>query len=964
MSPDTQAPTVLRFSIPDVPDPQDRSLVAACGGDVSGKAAEAASQFLRAFATLPAGEVSCVVRFSFDPARRGQARLRTNLLLKHPPGSALAAVLDTLVQAGPLEPIFGPKRTSPAAEDRPHSDDAADYGAVCEIVKRELIWTQDHDRRQLNPDIPDHYYLLTPFQARPDNDWSALDRLLDRFQAPAMVEVALTPADVRSEREVHYRLVTALMRVNQTGWDLDPEKARMAAQGVELHEIKVRDPVADELLREHEDLQRALREPQFHFSVRCFAGSMEEARLLGSTVAEAALGEGKYRLLDAQADDEDSWVAVRSSSDNLCPTEGFDAPDVWQTPGLRPGMLKLRRLARLAQPSEIEGFFRLPVSRPGAPPRTARGRRDPRPLKAKELRKNIIIGDDLELGRLEPRLFAEGDSLALEKMFSGGRSGFPELRLTTGMLRKHIFIAGVPGSGKTTAMFNILCQLAHLDEPIPFLVIEPAKTEYRTLKRLRVHPDPEVRKLAEGLRVYTVGSEAGSPFRFNPLAYPEGISLDEHIGAVLSCFEAAMPMGGPLQGLLAEAVEEVYANPPEGQRFPRLKDLLRTARTIVDRKGYEGEVLGNLKAALDVRLGLLVRRSLGRVFDCDEGVPSLDELFTSNVVLEMDYLTSEHACLMSLFVLASLREHIRVTRASGAALTHVTVLEEAHNIVGRAGEARASEEAADPKAFAAQYVSRMLAELRALGEGIVIADQLPSAVAPEVVKNTGTKLAHRLVANQDREDLGGTMLLDGAGMEELARLQPGEAYFYSESTFRPRRCRGLPTHLYLGMGQPAEGADPPEMPQPPGRELFESLVKDEVWFREDCAARVHQMRREVDRAGDNLESLCQEIRERVEAWQQDLRLQPTIGVKGTELETYYGEMGELYDRSKAARSEAGALLVRLWDSADLDVLGSPGFDAVGETRKRLAERLLPEAEALSSALWAERRLIKSLMNAA
>ena len=961
MASEVQNPAVLRFSIPDVPDPQDRALVAACGGDVRGKAAEAASQFLRAFASLPVGEASCVVRFSFDPARRGQSRLRTDLLLSQAPGSALSAVLDTLVQAGPLEPIFSPKLEPLGTGNYPSSGDAPDYEAACEIVKRELIWAQDHDRRQLNPDIPDHYYILTPFQARPENDWSTLDRLLDRFQTPAMVEIVVTPADVTSEREVHYRLVTALMRVNQTGWDLDPEKARMAAQGVDLHEVKVRDPVADELLREHEDLQRALREPQFHFSVRCFAGSIEEARILGSTVAEAALGEGKYRLLQAHAGNENSWAAIRSSSADLSPTQGFDAPDVWQTPGLRPGMLKLRRLARLAQPTEIEGFFRLPVSRPGAPPRTARGRRDPRPLKAKELRENIIIGDDLELGRLEPRHFAQGDGLALERMFSGEESDFPELRLTTGMLRKHIFIAGVPGSGKTTAMFNILSQLAHLDEPIPFLVIEPAKTEYRTLKALRVHPDPEIRKLAEGLRVYTVGSETGSPFRFNPLAYPEGISLDEHIGAVLSCFEAAMPMGGPLQGLLAEAVEEVYADTPEGQRFPRLKDLLRTARTIVDRKGYEGEVLGNLKAALDVRLGLLVRRSLGKVFDCDEGVPSLDELFTSNVVLEMDYLTSEHACLMSLFVLASLREHIRVTRASGAALTHVTVLEEAHNIVGRAGDARASEEAADPKAFAAQYVSRMLAELRALGEGIVIADQLPSAVAPEVVKNTGTKVAHRLVANQDREDLGGTMLLDAAGMEELARLQPGEAYLYSESTFRPRRCRGLPTHIYLGMGQPAEGSNPPEIPQPPSREEFTSIVRDETWFREGCEARIRQMKRDVERTGSELQSLCQDTLDKLERWNRDLLAHFSVRAADSTLEHCYQEMGAARDRLDAAKAEAGALVVRLWDSPDLDVMGSPGFDAVDNTRKWLAELLLPEAEALIAALTSERRLFWSLM---
>ena len=95
----------------------------------------------------------------------------------------------------------------------------------------------------------------------------------------------------------------------------------------------------------------------------------------------------------------------------------------------------------------------------------------------------------------------------------------------------------------------------------------------------------------------------------------------------------------------------------------------------------------------------------------------------------------------------------------------------------------------------------MLAELRALGEGIIIADQLPSAVAPEVVKNTGTKLAHRLVSNEDRKDLGGAMLLGDTEIEEIARLKPGEAYFYPEGLHLPRRVRCLNANAYLELSE-------------------------------------------------------------------------------------------------------------------------------------------------------------------
>jgi hypothetical protein len=309
-----------------------------------------------------------------------------------------------------------------------------------------------------------------------------------------------------------------------------------------------------------------------------------------------------------------------------------------------------------------------------------------------------------------------------------------------------------------------------------------------------------------------------SPFRFNPLFFPEGITLDEHIGQILSCFEAAMPMGGPLQALIAEAVEEVYRYRGEGD-FPQMTDLLEAAAKIMETKKYEGEIRSNIQAAIEVRLGMLTRRAMGRIFQCETCIPSIKELLEYPTIIEMDYLSQDHACLLTLFLLSAIREQIKIDpNRRHRDLHHVTVVEEAHNIVGRTGSAKASEEIADPKAFAAQYISRMLAELRALGEGIIIADQLPSAVAPEVVKNTGTKLAHRLVSNEDREDLGGAMLLGGTEIEEIARLKPGEAYFYTEGLHLPRRVRCLNANAYLELSDFIDAGS------------LASVITKEEWF--------------------------------------------------------------------------------------------------------------------------------------
>jgi hypothetical protein len=910
-------------SVSDIPDPSDRSLAAQCGGDVRGQAFGAAEQVLRMITALEPGALQAGIRFRYDPsAEDRQARTRTDL--RFAVEEEAASRIEQLSTAGPLSAMYDFTPSS----DPPH--DYAGHGACCEIVRREGAWASDEDRREVNPAIPEHYYMLSSFEAKDGNDWMALDRLLDRFSHPACVEVMVEPADITMESQAHYRYLLQLMRVNRRSDDLTPQ-ATGAGRSSDLStpQSQVRDPIADDIRRDQEDLQDRMHEPHLHFAVRCWARSSDKAQQLAATVAETSLSEGEYRVLEYDPAD---LPRARSASEDL---EVLDrpllAPSVWtHIGGDGEGRHPFTRLSRLATVEELQGLFRLPVGRPGIAPRTMRRHTDPLPVDPPSL----LIGDDIESGTPPDRTYPDD----LGEVFEGGEIDHPEMRLDVGQLRKHMFLSGVSGSGKTVASFNLLAQLAHQD--IPFLVIEPAKTEYRTFKMLRDHPDPTIRDLAHDMKVFSVGNEEISPFRFNPLAVPEGISQDEHIGSLLASFRAALPMEGPLEGLLAEAVEAVYEDVPEGQRFPHLKDLVATARRIVEEKGYSGEVQDDLSAALDVRIGLLVRRSLGKVFDCDESVPDLEELFTSNVVLEMDYLSREHACLMSLFILSSMREYVRTARSSGADLSHVTLIEEAHNIVGRS----TGQGEADTQAFAAEYVSHLLAEMRALGEGLVIVDQLPSAVAPEVIKSTGTKLAHRLVATDDREDLGGTMLMRDAEREELARLRPGESYFYTEDLYRPRRTMGLGAHEYLALGHEAD-----ELPPPPDRDALRELIEEDDWFERARNQRLKSQFGGVEAQADHLESACEEaeqvltrVREQEEseeAKRRALAQAETLEEKRDDLVPVVDRVNpvQLWDRPEEVRERARAL------------------------HKRLGQDLLPRAQSLASAL---REAAESLSSAA
>lgn len=806
--------------IPAIPDCTHHRLVTLCGGDARGHIFAAAEHLLRMVANFQQGQLSLAIRFLFDPdASDGlQRRLSLQIAL----GVSDVVSEDTvrqLINSGPLSEFYDLKKPANA---RDSYDLPQRFPAICEVIRQEER-VKPLIRKEENPGrIPELYYSISPLEARGDNDYALVDSLLSRMTQPCAVEMLVSPVEQSRDLEAQYKYITRLMSVNQYGEDSPPGIQAAGFLGEELPEQQValplarkRDPMADDIAREHQELHRTLRQPQLLFNVKAYAMSPENALMLASAVAESGLCNGKYRLLPyAHGGNQDAldWVETAHEDSRTMTVSGRAMYTAVWNDGLPRGYKGMARLCRLASVDELKGLARLPVGGLGSP-RCIRKSTDPKGRMAAS--SSILIGDDME-GQEPPKREYGEPPRNLAELFSHNKPSLLEQRLSLGALTKHMFVAGVPGSGKTTAVFNILVQLAR--HGIPFLVIEPAKTEYRILKTLRQHKDPAVKALADQLRVYSPGNDDVSPFRFNPLAYPDGVTQDEHIGQAMACFEAAMPMDGPLQALIAEAVEEIYQGQAGGQ-FPQMTDLAKAAGAVLERKSYDGEVRSNLRAMIDVRLGLLTRRAMGRIFGCSASVPDTRELLKHPTIIEMDYLSQDHACLLTLFLLASVREEIRTdSRRRAKGLHHVTVIEEAHNIVGRSGPAKASEYNADPKAFAAQYVSRMLAELRALGEGIIIADQLPSAVAPEVVRNTGTKLAHRLVSNEDREDLGGAMLLGETEIEEIARLSTGEAYFYTEGLHRPRRVRCLNANNYLKLGDS------------PDNESIRSHLEGEAWY--------------------------------------------------------------------------------------------------------------------------------------
>jgi hypothetical protein len=418
----------------------------------------------------------------------------------------------------------------------------------------------------------------------------------------------------------------------------------------------------------------------------------------------------------------------------------------------------------------------------------------------------------------------------------------PPRGISVRALAHHAVILGMSGKGKSTCSHGILVQADR--HGIPFIVLESgSKSEYRALKCLARHTDPELRRFGEKLQIYTPGGEI-SPFRFNPLELPEGVLKDQHIDNLVASFTAAFPMHGSMPGILGEALEHLYWESEIKGSTPRLADLIGVVRAVLASKGYSGDVDSDFRAMFDVRLGTLTRRGIGRVFQCRESTPTIDQLLTAQSVIELSSLPADQACLLTFFLLTTIWARVRTMPWSGSGTRLVILLEEAHNIVGCNTDATASEDNADPKTHASALVCGMLAELRALGVAIIILDQLPTAIAPAVLKNTATKLAFREVYDEDREGLGGAMLFTDLEMEEIARLRTGEAFLHTEGYHRPRRICTPNLHAQW------------KLPPPPMGDAILPFLQADPWFLDAAGRRISIELEQLREAMDAFDAHC------------------------------------------------------------------------------------------------------------
>ena len=419
-----------------------------------------------------------------------------------------------------------------------------------------------------------------------------------------------------------------------------------------------------------------------------------------------------------------------------------------------------RRMVHMISAAEAMTFFHAPIDDgtiTGIPVNRIRVTRE-------TFAKGIIDESNIRLGRL---MGTGSDTIP----FGAPLNGFT----------RHALVVGMPGTGKTTFMVNLLLQLYR--RGIPFLAIEPTKSEYRAM--IDTIPD---------LQVFTPGKNSVVPFIINPFLPPDSITLETFKPSLVSAFKAAFSMPSPLDILFASAIDACYVSHgwrnyskrgDLGTRPFGLHEFIQKFREVIGNSNYSAETKGNMESAGVFRLLNLIIQN-GNIYDTENSVP-LHDLLRKPTIIELNAIDNqEQKALIMALLLINIVLYTKHNQAGDGNLKNILLIDEAHVLLG-GGNASAQEGSADAGASTVKALQNMIVEIRSYGTGIIIADQSPQKVTKEIVGNTDVKVMFQLVQIEDKQMIAASSNMSKVDEDQLSRLNTGEAYAYYRGLEEPVR---------------------------------------------------------------------------------------------------------------------------------------------------------------------------------
>lgn len=426
---------------------------------------------------------------------------------------------------------------------------------------------------------------------------------------------------------------------------------------------------------------------------------------------------------------------------------------------------RLQRLRYLVTAQEAYGAFRLPI-----PPESGY-------LPGMLVRSEPFVApaDELEQrqsGLGTPTAHPTARKVSLGQIYHRGRPTAQQFLINVSDLTRHALIAGSTGSGKSTTLRHLLAQL-WTEHRVPFLVLYPLdKPDYRELRGFQ--------RLSPDLLFFTLGDENTSPFRFNPFEVPDGLLLKTHISRLMRVFQAAFSLHDPLPMIYREALRRVYTQRgwdvvkgqgEAGRDYPIMTEFLEAIRGVTTGLSYGREVQDNVRQASVIRIADLIANA-GHVINVRRSM-AFEQVLQRPTVIELGRVGAmqDTALLMGFLLVRFAEELERSPRPLHA--PHITVVEEAHRLMAESGPA--VEGTGNTRGAVGEDFSNLLAEVRGFGEGILIAEQIPTLLVKGAIGNTYLKLMHWLEDPPSFELFGTVMNLNEAQRNHARTLTAGFA---------------------------------------------------------------------------------------------------------------------------------------------------------------------------------------------
>ena len=393
-------------------------------------------------------------------------------------------------------------------------------------------------------------------------------------------------------------------------------------------------------------------------------------------------------------------------------------------------------------------------------------------------------------------------------------------------LTQHVFVTGSTGCGKSETVYRLIEQIVKAGAT--YLIIEPAKGEYKSV-------------LGDA-NVFGTNPSLSPLIRINPFKFPNGVHVLEHVDRLVEIFNVCWPMYAAMPAVLKKSVIRSYeacgwnlyesTNNYGNAIFPSFVDLLKELEITINESAYSEEVKGNYTGSLVTRVESLTNGINGEIFSSNE--VGDDILFDQNTIVDLSRIGAQETKALIMGILIMRLNEYRVVNAKEAnsRLRHVTVLEEAHNILTRTSTEQ-SMEGSNVTGKSVEMLINSIAEMRTYGESFVIVDQSPTSVHSAAIKNTNTKIIMRLPDGDDRRIAGKSAALKDNGIDELAKLATGVAVLYQNDWLQPVMCKVQMSQKERTQYQPTPDRKQSVECSIPTNELLKLLLKGRLSKQEE-----------------------------------------------------------------------------------------------------------------------------------